>query len=77
MQAQQKAIDSFIPDVREYAEYVESCWKEARKKRHSKQRAKEEIALLRILKDSKTAWIFGYVERLNRVAPDLLPVVNP
>jgi hypothetical protein len=73
MQAQEDAYNSSRDDFRERGKSYECLWKKARKKA-PKHRSEEESRLLRFLKNAKTASIFGYVERLNEIAWDMLPV---
>jgi hypothetical protein len=59
--------------IREHAEFYKNQWEEAKKK-PNKDRTVEDKNLLTILKNAKTAWHFGYISYLNKIAPDVLPV---
>lgn len=72
-QAQQNSVDIFIPEVHKHAIELASRWKEAKKKSR-KQRSKADIELLQVFESDKVAGVFGRVEILNKIAPELLPV---
>jgi len=69
----EKVYNNSRSQIREYAESFKNSWEEAKKK-PQKERTDRDKKLLSTLKDVKTAWIFGYVLRLNEVSPDALPV---
>ncbi len=73
IRAQEEAYNSARENISECGKKYERVWKNARKK-SPKDRSKEDRRLLRILKDRKAAFVFGYVERLNEIAADMLPV---
>lgn len=73
VRTQEETIDAFMSDVINHAKAFEDLWKRAKKKSR-KQRTEVDEQILTICKNKKTAWIFGYVKRLNEIAPKSIPV---
>ena len=72
-QAQEDAINNFMPDIHDHAKSLEAFWLKAKKK-SPKQRSEKERWVLRALKNKKTAHTFGLFQHLNKIAPEVLPV---
>jgi hypothetical protein len=66
-------LNTYMDDVVEQGKKLETFWKKTKKKK-PKDRTDKEKEILSICKDSKTARIFGFVQRLNEVALVSLPV---
>jgi hypothetical protein len=73
MMTQEENIHEFMEQVFDHGNSFKEFWKRARKKK-SAERTEEEQYILSICKDSNIARIFGYVQRLNQIAPDLVPI---
>jgi hypothetical protein len=70
---QEETINTFMGEVIGHARAFGELWNEAKKK-PPKQRTDTEQWILNICKDKKSAEIFGYVARLNEMAPELIPI---
>lgn len=72
-QHQANALDSFINEVRHYASQHRDSWIDAKKKQ-ARERTEHEKVIARTCKNKEAAWIFGFIQRLNQLAPQALPV---
>lgn len=70
---QEETVNDFMNDVRDSMRAFGDLWQMAKKKPPDK-RSESEQHILNICADKKTARIFGFVKRLNELAPLRLPV---
>jgi len=73
IRAQEKAINSVMPDIRKQAQAAGKKWQEIVKK-SPKNRSPTENKILKVLQDEQTAKAFEFVSRLNSIAPEILPI---
>lgn len=73
VKAQEDAANDFMKDVFESLHAYVNLWETVKKKPQVK-RTEPEQHILSVCADKKTARIFGYVKRLNELAPSKLPV---
>jgi len=73
IKSQAESLNNYLPVIRKHAESVQTDWKEAKKKRIN-ERSMSEIALLGLVKKKKDAYAFGFLDRLDEMAPDIIPV---
>jgi hypothetical protein len=73
IRAKEESIRSFMIGVREHGKSLKDSWESASEK-EPEQRDEAEQRIFSICANEQTAFLFGYVQRLNEVAPDLLPV---
>jgi hypothetical protein len=74
-EAQEDAANDFMKDVLVSLHTFGELWEVAKKKPQT-MRTGAEQQLLSVCADKKTARIFGYVKRLNELAPSRLPVTS-
>jgi len=74
-ESQEEKYNNFVGVFKENAKRYDAQWKEAKKK-WMRKKSEEKPEILQILGKRKTAWLFGYFERLNQLAPDILPVAR-
>ncbi len=70
---EEKAANDFMSDVSDCGRHFGALWRTAKQKIPGR-RSEAEQQLLDTCADEKTARSFGYVKRLNEVAPSTLPV---
>lgn len=73
IRAQEKGINSVMPDIREQARAAGRKWQEIKKKPPAN-RSPTEAKMLEVLQDEQAAKSFEFVCRLNAIAPEILPV---
>ena len=73
IRAQEKGINSVMPDIREQARAAGKKWQEIRKK-SPKSRSLTEDKILEALQDEQAVKAFEFVSRLNAIAPEILPI---
>lgn len=73
LKMQEGKLNKVMPGIRKNARDLEVQWLQAKKK-SPKKRSEAEKLLIRSIKNRKTANAFGFFQKLNAVAPDILPV---
>jgi len=73
IRAQERGINSVMPDIREQARAAGKKWQEIKKK-SPKSRSPTEDKILEVLQDEQAAKAFEFVSRLNVIAPEILPI---
>lgn len=73
IRAQEKGINSVMPDIRKQVQAAGKKWQEIRKK-SPRSRSPAEDNLLEVLQDEQAAKAFEFVYSLNTIASEVLPI---
>jgi hypothetical protein len=73
IKSQEESLNKYLPVIKKHAESVQTDWQEAKKKRRI-ERSISEVTLLGLAKKKKDAYIFGFFDRFDEMAPDIIPV---